>query len=502
MRGALQAWLLAAARGADHVAACRAAAEVDALEPWEVVRNAGLLARCEPTPAPHDLGLDAHLRVREVNDPACIARVAAGAPFPQLANAGRRARGAFDTPVAMARQLVAAARLAVEGRCEVALDPACGPGAFLVALLEAGLREVRGADIDPAALAVASVAAPSARLSLADAFSGGEVVDLVVGNPPFVPPERQDRLLRARVKVRFPWMRGRFDLVVPFAELATERVRRGGAVGLIVPSAMLSQPYAAPLRRRWVQRHELIELAGPYPFPGASVDVGLVVMRCHTGPAPLPLFGIAPDELLRLENAPLNPDLMPGDIALVEKIRDASFPLGSFCRIDTGVVAHGPKGGKERLITDTKRPGSVPYADAREFFEGDHRWLQYDPAEMHRPKSPEMFENPKIVIQRLRGRKPVRAAIDWDGIYVGHTCTVVYPRQHRVPLDRVLDLVRSPLIDGLSRIESGHRLDLYPRDVASFPVPKAWIDRPHLGLAEAWGLLPAEIERLESWAAR
>ena len=90
---------------------------------------------------------------------------------------------------------------------------------------------------------------------------------------------------------------------------------------------------------------------------------------------------------------------------------------------------------------------------------------------MHRAKSPEMFESPKLVIQRLRGRGPVRAAVDRTGVYVGHTCTVVIPKDKRLDLDRLCTLVTSPLVDALVRIERGQRLDLYPRDVASIPIP-------------------------------
>ena len=414
----------------------------------------------------------------------------------------RRQRGVLDTPVDMARRVVSASKVAVDGECRTGLDMACGAGAFLVAMHEAGVPEVFGADTDPLSLRVAAIACPSARLEQRDALSHGDTVDLVVGNPPFVPPEQQDRYLRARLRQRFPWLQGRFDLAVPFAAVAADRVRSGGAAGLVLPHSLLVQSYGATLRRRWVERHEVVDLSGPHPFPGASVDVMLVVLRAGAGPAPLPLFAMPAEELLRLDSVPLNPDLMPGDVELVEKIRGASFRLDAFCMVDTGIVMQGPRGGKSRLLYDKPRKGRVPFAEAKDFFAGRLRWLKYVPEELHRAKQPEMFENPKIVIQRNRGRAPVRAAIDWDGVYVGNSCTLVWPQRRVIPLDRVLDLVRSPLVDAVSRIERGQRTDLYPRDVSSFPVPKAWLTKPHLSLAEAYGLTPEERERLEAIATR
>lgn len=502
VKRAIDAWLHAAARGGDPIRWAAAAAEAVSADPWDVVHLAGRLARCKPAVAERDLGLTSTLAEVEVDSRQAVVRVAAGQTFPRPDQPGRRSRGAFDTPADLARLVVRSALAAASGPVEVGLDPACGTGAFLVAMVEAGVREVYGTDLDPAALAVAQVAAPSARVVVEDALKWGPSADVVCGNPPYVPPERQDRILRAELRRRFPWLRGRFDLVIPFAATAAERVRPGGGLGLVLPAPALVQPYGAPLRRRWVERHRIHELAGPEPFPGASVDVMRVVVQVGAGPAPLPRHGLPAAELLRLANAPLNPELRPGDVLLVERIRAASVPLGTLALVDTGLVAHGADGGKSRLIHDEPGEGRVPYADAREFFAGQRRWLDYQPKRMHRAKTRSMFEQPKLVIQRLRGKGAVRAELDRDGVYLGHTCTIVQPRGIDVPLDRLLELVRSPLVDGLTRVEAGQRLDLYPRDVAAFPVPKAWLRDPSQPLEAAWALSSADVARLEALAAR
>lgn len=502
MRAALIAWLDRVARGADPVAAAMAAAEAEAADPWAVVAHAGLLARCAVGVASADLGLDAALRPVSPGAPRAIVRVERGAPIPVPRNEGRSGLGAFDTPRALARDLArrtvgAASRPVREG-----LDPACGSGAFLVALGELGLARVRGGDLDPAVLAVARIAAPRAVIELADGLLPGDPADVVVGNPPYVPPERQDKALRERLRREMPWLTGRFDLAVPFAARATERVAPGGALGLLITSAVMSQRYGAPLRRRWLQRSRVVHLSAPRPFPGAAVEVSEIVLRPGEPPGPVGEGGPEAAELLALDNAPLDPSLRPGDAALVAKIRAASAPLGRTCEVDTGVVAHSAAGGRSLLLFDAPGPRRVRYADAADFFAGRTRWLDYDPARMHRAKRPDLFERPKIVVQRVRGRRPVRAAIDRDGIYVGHTCTVIRPFDEAVAIERLLDLVRSPLVDGVVRVEAGHRLDLYPRDVAAIPVPRRWRDEPGLDLATAWGLTSAEVARLLELATR
>ena len=492
MREALEAWLRAAQSGCDDVAAARAAAEAVAGDPWAVIEQAGPLARARRAVAETDLGLTDTLRTVAVDSRHAVARVPRGAPFPLQDRRGQRGRGAFDTPRDLARRVVASG-LRAAGGARLASDPACGVGALLVALREAGVREIRGTDLDPVAVEVARIADPLAEIREADGLEDARTVDLVVGNPPFVAPELQRRALRARLLERFPWLSGRFDLAVPFAAACMERAER--AVSLVLPSGVALQPYGEPLRRRWLQRHRVVTLSGPEPFPGAGVEVIHIALAVGEGPSILP-SGVPASEVLQLSTAALDSSLEPGDVALVEKIRRKSEEIGQHCLVDTGVVAHGPLGGKARLLRDAPGEGRVPFADARDFFAGRHQWLQWLPKEMHRPKSREMFEKPKIVVQRLRGRGAIRAAACRDGITVGHTCTVVQPRLDAVDLDGLVALIVHPLMDAVLRLERGQRLDLYPRDVASMPVPVRWWRGDERGLAAGWGLSDAEVERL------
>ncbi|MEO0606254.1 MAG: class I SAM-dependent methyltransferase, partial [Myxococcota bacterium] len=183
MQTALAHYLDARARGADHRAGVRAAAEAVAADPWRVVTEAGALARARPGLAEDDLGLTGELRRVAPGDPRAIARVEAGQPHPQLDVAGRRKQGAFDTPVDLARE-VARATVTAARRARRGLDPACGAGAFLVAMAEAGVRDLVGTDLDPVVVEVARVACPSARVTVADALAPGELADVVCGNPP------------------------------------------------------------------------------------------------------------------------------------------------------------------------------------------------------------------------------------------------------------------------------------------------------------------------------
>ena len=396
------------------------------------------------------------------------------------------------------RSALAAAEIGVQ----TGLDPACGTGAFLLALRELGVPSIMGFELDPRAAVVAQVAVPKASIEVGDGFHLSGKADVVVGNPPFVPPERQNKQMRFRLKQQYPWLRGRFDLAVPFAACSVERVNKGGAVGLVLPASLMVQPYATPMRKQWVERHHIRTLSNTTPFPGAAVEIVCLSMTVGAGPAPLPNHGLMPRDLLALRSIPLQPALMPGDPKLIERIRKRSLCLGDLATIDTGVVSHGKQGGKAALLHDEPTPERVPYVDAKDLQENRTRWLEYRPELMHRAKSPALFESPKVLVQRLRGNGPVRAWIDHSGLYAGHTLTIIRPPAHGISPQSVFNLITDPLVDGLIRMENGSRLDLYPRDVRSIPVPMVWQTDPSIPLAEAWELNSAEVERLTTFRLR
>ncbi len=499
MESALQAWVRSAALHGDAVRAAEAAAEAVAANPWDVVQIAGALARAEMQSAPHDLGLTPNFRQRPVHHPNVVIRIEKGAPFPSWDAQGKKHRGAFDTPSIMARETVRMALEAAQIPVRSGLDPACGTGAFLVALSEAGIKLAQGFELDERAAIVAQIAAPSATVVVGDGFTLPGSADVVVGNPPFIPPERQDKALRTRLKQVHPWLRGRFDIAVPFAATAVQRTHTQGGTALVLPASLMTQPYGLTLRQRWLQEHHIRSITHQTPFPGAAVQVVSLSLTKDAGPAPLPRHGVPAQSVLSLQAAPLNPQLRPGDPELVARIRSRSVPLGTVATVDTGVVSHGSKGGKAALVHDTPTPERVPYVDARDLIDNKTRWLDYQPEVMHRAKSPALFEQPKVLVQRLRGRGPIRAWVDRSGLYAGHTLTVIRPDTDTITPETIYALITDPLIDGLIRIENGSRLDLYPKDIRGIPIPKCWRENPELPLAEAWGLTKAEIDRLSDF---
>ena len=73
---------------------------------------------------------------------------------------------------------------------------------------------------------------------------------------------------------------------------------------------------------------------------------------------------------------------------------------------------------------------------------------------------------------------------------------MVRPDSPRVSPELLHRLITDPLVDGLLRMERGSRLDLYPKDVRSIPLPNRWLEDPGSSLADAWGLTVEQAARL------
>jgi len=76
---------------------------------------------------------------------------------------------------------------------------------------------------------------------------GGEPVDCVLMNPPYVRAARS-RSDRERIRRAFTTAKGAFDVHVPFVELAMRRLRPGGAFAILTTSKLFAAEYARGLR--------------------------------------------------------------------------------------------------------------------------------------------------------------------------------------------------------------------------------------------------------------
>jgi type I restriction enzyme M protein len=155
--------------------------------------------------------------------------------------------GQFFTPYNLARFIVDFALRHVEN-VKRAIDPACGDGVFLQALLERGVEEVWGVDIDPEIIKFIPqkirektkiiVGDSLIRFSLDNNSLPENYFDIAVGNPPF--SSKYGRVTDYRLKM-YEISKDRTSEAIEnlFIERFIKLVRPGGVIGIIVPDGVL-----------------------------------------------------------------------------------------------------------------------------------------------------------------------------------------------------------------------------------------------------------------------
>jgi N-6 DNA Methylase len=152
-----------------------------------------------------------------------------------------------------------------------------------------------GVDRDPIAIAMArrlfngfrqfsDPAQFSFRATVADSLFGElprgwpQHFNCVVGNPPW---KGTDRRVMAPIWNRYsPPLKGQFDAYLAFILRAHERVMPGGLISLVVPSSLLSNLNAEPVRRLLLKEYDILSLI---LFPRRSfIELPCVVPVCFT----------------------------------------------------------------------------------------------------------------------------------------------------------------------------------------------------------------------------
>ncbi len=271
--------------------------------------------------------------------------------------------------------------------------------------------------------------------------------DAVVGNPPYIRAETADKEQRSYIITsgQYTTAWGRFDVYLIFIEKSISLLKKKGVFSYIVPSAVLTINYAEKLRAWMIAQKTIrviVDARGENVFPGIGVSPCILVIdNLVAGPdheveiVSLPQFrkgafrkNVTQSQFERLSGSAFQLDVAITDDHLRQKIAAISVPLASYCYFTTGLVGHNPRTGDsvDRLVHhDALGEASKPYVEAKEW-DGRYSWLtpmryiEYRPLEMHRPKYAELFEAPKILVQRISSNKKIPATLDTQGVYVNH----------------------------------------------------------------------------------
>ena len=416
----------------------------------------------------------------------------------------RKRHGIYYTPRPIAERIASDALDALPGLNKKTVvhlrivDPACGCGAFLAAAMRVlydrfgvlpSAENICGIELQPLAAEVAALrlrwlylsltGKPGApRIVCADAlkkkvFPAGSF-DLVLGNPPFVPvgaiPEEEKR----RLRTRYRFTNGRFNLFSLFIELGARLAREGGVCGWLAPDRLLLNTQGAPMRRWLLTEQRLVSVSSlpPKLFGKAVVDSAAVVFRCE----PMP-----PDGRVRIDDAGDAPAadilafpgcrIVPGlcaDGAFLRTVRAHSVPLGEVADVRDGVIQGAV--GKELFASSPERAANPkPLLTGRDVVRmrivPAARWIDYDPARMNaleaarlggrppglRMRTPDVFERPKVLSRQTADR--IVAACDSAGrYYYANTLHGSAPRPGTYSLHFLAAVMNSAVVDRWYRL--------------------------------------------------
>ena len=369
-----------------------------------------------------------------------------------------------------------------------------------------------------------------------------EGFDIVIGNPPYISAPAQvdnvDLLLQRQQIIEsknYASLSGKWDLYIPFIELGLHLLRDKGICTMIVPYPLTNQGYAKKLRKILLGEHGLIELVD---LNGTKIFENATVSNC----IPFVCKG------LRMENPKIVISHMNEQGEIIEAFRksasdlisqadkfvwDLSNPslqmpvthegflrLGDLCYISKGMVLNADEKtargefSKDDLISntqDTMHP--KPYIEAKDiepFRVKRFRFLEYDtprcPDRLSRPTFRELYECPKLMINRLGNLQvyldaethllhsdSIYSAVLWKdlkgvenkSIKASVTRYSIKERQEmeqlseQVNLHYLLGLLNSRYMAVLLTRQRGGDYHIYPEHLRALPIPPADADKQH-----------------------
>ena len=353
-----------------------------------------------------------------------------------LGNALRRKAGVYYTPPLLAAQVVELALRFGEGSV---LDPCAGAGAFLFAAQRAGSRDLRGMDLDAAALRVARKVVPQAWLRRADALRfTPEPSDVVVSNPPY--GHVADARERAWLLERFPALRGgEIDRYAAFLLRAVELVRPGGVAALLVPDTWMFLARSGPLREAVLSAAEVAALVDfGKPFASAKdTRVQAVVLLRRPARARRVYVARGPAELSPSSRQELAASAKRGwfvyrtraERALCDAMERASLPLGKAAEVGYGMRTGN---NARHVLRRAPRPGEVGLVGGEDIVPYGLRWHPKTLAfgDALQPLVSRQLGKPRIAVQRIRTNSQAPWARWLEAAMVGNSGTP-YSFPHR-----------------------------------------------------------------------
>lgn len=334
--------------------------------------------------------------------------------------------------------------------------------------------------------------------------------DVIIGNPPYVNVEKIEKGSRDYLLKKFKYLKGRFDLYIAFIEKSLGLLNEGGILSFIIPYPFLYEKYGHLIRFHIASLYSVLNLADLSDvkvFEDATVrSLILTLKKKKSLNNPVRVYkyngiNLFYDSNLTLEqnqflnnpNYSFKLELTSITLPLLNKIKDNSKDLGTYYYINwgcrTGNVQKYVYRENKGFVTEKKMVNGRNINRYTTSWEGDY--INYLPNELYNPMFPELFENSKIFIPDITGKKGIIASYDDSGLFAEHTLSIAIRKDRLINVYRngksilkinqnldyenfneyfILGLLNSKLINYYFKSIYGGGLHVYPKDISSLPI--------------------------------
>lgn len=322
-----------------------------------------------------------------------------------------------------------------------------------------------------------------------------EGFNIIIGNPPYVSVKALPKIEKDYFINYYYSAIGQFDLYGLFIERSINLLKEGGYFGFITSNTFLENKDFKKLREFILKNtkiKKIIDLRETV-FKDANLDVSILILeKCSNELKRNKNTIFAIDSPKKFENKdfveiPQSNFLKQNNFKFkihfdkkVEKIlsrlSDEIIPLGSI----PIKMTRGIERGSNECIESFDHPGNsyVPILVGKDISKYNitfrNRYVKYDASNKSDYKSRDIFETPKILIQRIRNlslKRRLVATLDYDNYYTMNTLRIILQDNPDYDLKYLLALINSKLINYYF-LKSFNNKDIYAYQLEQIPIKK------------------------------
>lgn len=289
--------------------------------------------------------------------------------------------------------------------------------------------------------------------------------DIVIGNPPYVFGGSTTITEREKAIYKRSYFSGsnKINLFTLFIEKAHKILSHNSIISFIVPNTLLRVTSYSNIREYLIKKTSIKEIVDLDVGIFKKVTASIIIIRIENRYSESNLLaikkGITEDTFQTIPQIEFNKKGYVLDIFTSESDRDtltmlfdeSTTTLGKICKyIRFGVVITG---NFNEVIGNKKVNNNW-----KQFLEGEEveafainykgRYLNYDNKLLHRSRTADLFEQPKILVQRITGGKhPVKAAFDDSHFYTKESIINIVLNSDEYDYLYILSILNSEVIN-------------------------------------------------------